>query len=112
MPIFHITSEEAWANAQARGVYDADSLAAEGFIHCSDLHQVTWVAARRFCGRADLVLLHIDPRRLQAEVRYENLEGGQELFPHVYGSIPLEAVFDVTKCCPPETASRSVAREG
>jgi uncharacterized protein (DUF952 family) len=42
------------------------------------------------------VLLHIDPARLQAPVRYENLEGGRELFPHVYGPVPVSAVVDVT----------------
>ena len=66
----------------------------EGFIHCSDADQVIWVANQRFRGRQDLVLLHIDSRLLDAEVRYENLEGGQQQFPHVYGPIPLSAVVD------------------
>jgi uncharacterized protein (DUF952 family) len=57
---------------------------------------VAWVARQRFRGRTDLVLLHIDPDRLGVPVRCENLEGGQELFPHVYGPIPLTAVVDVT----------------
>ncbi len=111
MLIFHITTEDAWAGARARGVYDADSLATEGFIHCSDPHQVMWVAGQRFRGRTDLLLLQIDPARLQVEIRYENLEGGQELFPHVYGSIPLEAVVDVTKFHPPEATSQPSRQE-
>ena len=41
------------------------------------------------------MLLHIDPGRLDAEVRYENLEGGQQQFPHVYGPIPISAIVDV-----------------
>jgi uncharacterized protein (DUF952 family) len=93
--IFHITSHDAWTTARANGAYTADSLATEGFIHCSDAHQVEWVANQRFRGRDDLVLLHIDPARLGCEVRYENLEGGQQLFPHVYGAIPVAAVVDV-----------------
>jgi uncharacterized protein (DUF952 family) len=93
--IFHITSLATWAEAQAKGSYSADSLVAEGFIHCSDAHQVVWVANQRFRGRQDLVLLHIDPRLLGAEVRYENLEGGQQQFPHVYGPIPISAVVEV-----------------
>jgi len=28
-------------------------------------------------------------------VRYENLEGGEQLFPHVYGAIPVTAIVDV-----------------
>lgn len=95
MTILHITSREAWAVAQA-----ADSLASEGFIHCSDPRQVAWVANRRFRGRHDLVLLHIDATRLGCEVVYENLEGGHDLFPHVYGAIPVAAVVHVEPFLP------------
>jgi uncharacterized protein (DUF952 family)/uncharacterized glyoxalase superfamily protein PhnB len=105
--IFHITSEQAWADAQTLGNYTADSLASEGFIHCSEPHQVAWVANQRFRGRSDLVLLHIDPARLQAPVRYENLEGGRELFPHVYGPVPVSAVASVTRLLPSDSGDFS-----
>jgi uncharacterized protein (DUF952 family) len=94
--ILHITTLARWTEAQTQGSYTADSLAAEGFIHCSDPHQVRWVARQRFRGRTDLVLLHIDTSKLGAEIRYENLEGGTQMFPHVYGPIPYNAVIDVT----------------
>ena len=55
---------------------------------------------QRFRGRQDLVLLHIDPARLRSEVRYENLQGGAALFPHVYGAIPIGAVLNVTALLP------------
>ena len=98
--IFHITSAAEWARAREAGSYAADSLATEGFIHCSDEHQYRRVARDRFRGRTDLVLLHIDPARVDAEIRYENLEGGTELFPHVYGPIPTAAVVKVTALDP------------
>jgi uncharacterized protein (DUF952 family) len=94
--ILHITTGQAWLEAKSHGAYTADSLATEGFIHCSTPAQVIWVANLRFRGRTDLVLLHIDPVRLDARVVYENLEGGEHLFPHVYGAIPVSAVVDVT----------------
>ena len=53
--IFHITTAAAWEQARAAGAYTADSLATEGFIHCSDPHQVAWVANTRFRGRSDLI---------------------------------------------------------
>lgn len=93
--ILHITTEGAWAAAKMRGTYTADSLTTEGFIHCSTPAQVVWVANQRFRGRTDLVLLHIDPARVNADVVYENLEGGEMQFPHVYGPIPVSAVVDV-----------------
>jgi uncharacterized protein (DUF952 family) len=105
--IFHITSEQAWTDAKAQGSYTADSLASEGFIHCSEARQVAWVANQRFRGRSDLVLLHIDPARLQAPVRYENLEGGPEPFPHVYGPVPVSAVVSVTRLLPSESGDFS-----
>jgi len=44
---------------------------------------------------ATLVVLRIAIDRLNAEVRYENLDGGLELFPHVYGRLNLDAVVAV-----------------
>jgi uncharacterized protein (DUF952 family) len=98
--IFHITSRTTWESALGAGIFEADSLSTEGFIHCSTADQYTWVANQRFSGRLDLVLLHIDPARLRSEVRYENLEGGDILFPHVYGAIPIGAVLNVTPFLP------------
>jgi uncharacterized protein (DUF952 family) len=103
--IFHITSRTAWDAALGAGIYDPDSLVAEGFIHCSTAEQYLLVANQRFRGRTDLVLLHIDPTRLRSQVRYENLEGGEALFPHVYGAIPIGAVLNVTPLRPLEDGS-------
>jgi uncharacterized protein (DUF952 family) len=98
--MFHITTPEAWQQAQATGAYTADSLASEGFIHCSDPHQVAWVANTRFRGRADLLVLHVREEAVDAAVRRENLEGGAWLFPHVYGPIAVGAVVAVTPLSP------------
>lgn len=98
--LLHITTAAQWAEALVNGAYAADSLATEGFIHCSRPRQVTWVANQRFVGRRDLVVLHVDSAKLQSEVRYENLEGGVELFPHVYGPIPAAAIVRVTAMVP------------
>ena len=103
--IFHITSRAAWESALGAGIYEADSLSTEGFIHCSTADQYIWVANQRFRRGTDLVLLHIDPARLRSEVRYENLEGGETLFPHVYGAIPIGAVLNVVALRPLEDGS-------
>lgn len=94
--ILHVTAEGDWTVSQRAGTYRAESLASEGFIHCSEPQQVVWVANRRFRNRQDLVLLHIDIRKLTSQGRYENLEGGTQLFPHVYGPINLESIMKVT----------------
>jgi uncharacterized protein (DUF952 family) len=41
------------------------------------------------------VLLKIDANRVQAEVRYENLTGRSELFPHIYGALNMDAVVSI-----------------
>jgi uncharacterized protein (DUF952 family) len=93
--IFHIAARADWAAAGAAGAYMADSLASEGFIHCSTAQQVVATANRIFRGRRDLVLLSIDSARVKPEIRYENLEGGASLFPHIYGALALDAVVAV-----------------
>jgi uncharacterized protein (DUF952 family) len=94
--IFHITTEPEWSAAKTAGRYEADSLAADGFIHCSTEGQVARVANAAFRGRTDLLVLHIDESRLAAAVKYENTEGGEELFPHAYGPIEVGAVTEVS----------------
>lgn len=91
--IFHIAAASAWQAAD--DAYRGDSLASEGFIHCSFADQVLRVADARFAGRSDLLLLAIDPERVAAEIRCENLEGGDEPFPHIYGPLERAAVTDV-----------------
>ena len=93
--IFHITRCADWQKALEDGAYQADTLASQGFIHCSTRAQVLGVANRMFRAQHGLVLLEIDSRRVQPEIRRENLEGGTELFPHIYGPLNLEAVEKV-----------------
>jgi len=90
--IYHITSEAEAKQAQIIGEYAPQAFDAEGFIHCSYAHQVNGVLNRIFKGRTDLVIFEIDPARLPCKVVDENLEGGTELFPHVYGRLPMSAV--------------------
>ncbi len=91
--ILHLTSRAVWEAAQRSGTYAADSLAGEGFIHCSTAAQVVRVANNYYPGQTGLVLLMIDPGRLEAELRWEpGTDRPEELFPHVYGAINLEAV--------------------
>jgi uncharacterized protein (DUF952 family) len=93
--IYHITSADEAAAAARSGSYVPRAFAADGFIHCSYRRQVQDVANRRFPGRTDLVLLEIDRTRLACDVNDENLEGGTDLFPHIYGRLPMTAVVQI-----------------
>ena len=94
-PIFHITTSEQVAEAAADGSYEGDTLATEGFIHCSFREQVVPVANAMFRGRSDLTLLEIDPARLISRLEVEANEPGGERFPHVYGRLNWDAVVRV-----------------
>ena len=93
--IYHITPIKAWEEAQAAGSYHAASLDSEGFMHASTSAQIVHTANHYYRGQHGLALLSIDPRKVRAEIRYENLAGGKECFPHIYGPLVLEAVMRV-----------------
>jgi len=100
--ILHITTDKEWRKAQVEGEYTAPSLKTDGFIHCSTAMQTIDTANIFFKGQSGLVLLCIDENKLKSECRYEDPAGGGhsypnlgELFPHVYGPIPISAVIKV-----------------
>jgi len=97
MHIYHITDRSSWLAEKMSSHYKGDTLESDGFIHCCMSEQVTFVLENWFKGVKDLVMLVIDTDKLTSPVKYENLEGGDELFPHIYGSINLDAVINDTK---------------
>ena len=98
--IFHIAEREAWNQSKTNRSYRPEMFSVEGFIHCSTRGQVLGVANTRFPGRTDLLLLSIDADRVGAEIRYENLEGGEQLFPHIYGELAHDTVIRVAEFKP------------
>ena len=102
--IYHIVPRSVWETVAGvsdpgySGVsdpgYSSDSLAGEGFIHCSYQDQVARVANSVYRDQADLLVLCIDTERLSSPVRDEDPGIGQR-FPHVYGPIDRAAVAEV-----------------
>ena len=88
--LVHLCLRENWEQAVQAGVYQAASLDELGFIHLSHPEQIQGVAKRYYAGIQGLVLLWIDPHKLNAEVRWEPSDG--QIFPHLYGALNLEAV--------------------
>ncbi|HEX5402052.1 MAG TPA: DUF952 domain-containing protein [Pseudonocardiaceae bacterium] len=91
--ILHIISRDGWRQAVAAGEVVADSLATQGYVHCSDYGTAHLPANLLFTGRTDMMLLVVDPD--QVPVRWEPGDGtapGGPWFPHVYGPIPTSAV--------------------
>jgi uncharacterized protein (DUF952 family) len=98
--IFHIARERDWDAARESGSYGVSTRGARlediGFIHASFEHQVARVGSVVYRDAAEpLVVLVIATDRLAVPVVVENLEGGDEGFPHIYGPLPVSAVVAV-----------------
>jgi uncharacterized protein (DUF952 family) len=91
--IYHVTTKPAWELALQKGFYETASLLTEGFIHNSTLAQVPGVLDRYYKDQGDLTLLHIDESLLTAELKYELAPSVNEMFPHIFGPINLNAVI-------------------
>ena len=99
--ILHITPPQDWEKAKNTGIYRADSLETEGFIHCSTPTQVVRTANLWFKNQTDLLLLFIDSEKVTSEIRYDIVAENQR-FPHIYGSLNTYAVFKVIELEPNE----------
>lgn len=96
--IYHITTESLWEKALSdgkdKGSYAHPTLKTEGFIHCSTEAQLQETLRLHFAEVADVVVLKINERKLGAKLKWEASRNG-ELFPHIYGRVPLEIVQDI-----------------
>ena len=93
--IYHVTTKSEWEKAVSAGKYEAPSLFTEGFIHMSQKDQVAGVLDRYYKGVGDLVLLHVDESMLSAELKYELSPSINQEFPHLFGTLNVEAVVNV-----------------
>jgi uncharacterized protein (DUF952 family) len=98
--ILHLAKLEDWSEAVSLGHYSISTrdktLQEVGFIHCSTTNQLSKVAAfvyKDYLG--ELIILELDLAQLEAaELKVIFEDGGNgELFPHIYGSIPVELVL-------------------
>jgi glutathione S-transferase len=98
-PLFHLALKGDWEQARETGTYQWSTrgmrLVEVGFIHCSWQEQVAKTFERFYADAGDVLLLEIDPTRLSAPLRAEAIPTG-ELFPHLYGPLPIEAVHKFT----------------
>src|ERR1700742_2539650 len=67
---------------------------ADRYIHLSCGSQLAATLDKHFIGIEGLMLVAVDLSRLGDTVRWEPARGGQ-LFPHIYGQLPIEAVVSV-----------------
>ncbi|MFZ0157711.1 MAG: DUF952 domain-containing protein [Kineosporiaceae bacterium] len=111
MMVFHLAEPADWAEAVTAGAYDRStrgrSLTDVGFIHLSSGEQ--WPRVRdAFYGdlETDLLLVEVDESLLGEALVWEMGEpGNDELFPHLYGPLPLTSVVSVSRLRPPHRST-------
>ena len=98
-PLFHLALAEDWTAARQSGDYRISTrglrLDQVGFIHLSWQEQVVGTFERFYADAGRVVLLTIDPTLLTSPLRADAIPNG-ELFPHLYGSLPIKAVVDAS----------------
>ncbi len=93
--IYHLVPRDDWEAASSEPEYSADSLASEGFIHCSKDHEQLFAVARRlYRDRTDMLVLELDTEVLSSPIKEEPSRSG-EIYPHIYGQINKTAVVRV-----------------
>jgi len=93
---FHLVPEVAWSATDRASAYEASSLGAEGFIHCTDgVSALGETFDRHYAGdpRAFLTLT-LDLDALDVPWRYD-VEGSP--YPHIYGSIDRSAIIGISR---------------
>ncbi|HUR98074.1 MAG TPA: DUF952 domain-containing protein [Pyrinomonadaceae bacterium] len=87
---------EAWELSKTKPSYQPDSLAAEGFIHCSYPAQLEAVLKRYYSGAEKVLILKIDTEKLLPKLVKER-STNDEMYPHIYGRLNRNAVVEVTE---------------
>lgn len=93
--LYKILTKLEWEAALAKGAYEGSDVdLKDGFIHLSAAHQVRATAQKHFSGKTELLLVFVREEGLGQSLKWEVSRGG-ELFPHIYGPLPLAAVIEV-----------------
>lgn len=92
--IYKICPRPLWQAAEASGFFEGAPVdLADGYIHFSTASQVRETASRHFRGQGDLVLVAVKAGKLdKALLKWEPSRGG-DLFPHLYGPLPVATVL-------------------
>ena len=93
--IYKIVTRNQWKEAEKAAVFKGAPVdLADGFIHFSTAEQVAETAAKHFAGQHDLLLVTVNASLLGEALVYEPSRGG-DLFPHLYGDMPLSSVTSI-----------------
>lgn len=92
---FKVLTTQQWKEFERDRVFRGAPVdISDGYIHLSTAGQLEGTLAKHFAGQRGLHLVEVDLEALGEAVRWEEARGG-ELFPHLYGELPIDAVIEV-----------------
>lgn len=97
--VIAITTKDIWAQSVKNGNYTRSTIHSAlkdvGFIHCTKPSQ-TMDVIPRFKDVDNVILLLVDVAKVTAPVVFEAAKSGRAgLFPHIYGPLNIDAVYDI-----------------
>lgn len=109
--IYHILTLEDFKDCTKGDCYRSRTFEEDGFIHCTPDEPTSLHVLEDYFAEASernlVLIIGIDTSRLRSEVRYESpvpVQGMRTsdltngiLFPHIYGSVNIDAVVGVGK---------------
>lgn len=85
--LFHLFCSDDFAP-----VLEPESLVSEGFVHLSNANQLVPTAERWYSESSNLKVMVLSQEPLLPSLKWEDLYGRGERFPHLYSSIPIESI--------------------
>jgi uncharacterized protein (DUF952 family) len=107
--LVRITDKASWEQAKTLNVFHGE-FEDDGFVHLVNPEQVLKIANVSFAGRDDLMLLVLHRARIRSSIHEADLYETGELFPHLYGTLNLEAVMMVLDFPPSEDGTFKLPR--
>lgn len=95
--IFNLIKKEQWDICKKQKLYQPKSIEREGYIHCSFEDQILKVAETFYKEQKNLLILCINEKKIDCEVKIEDLFNLNEKYPHVYGSLPIRSIEKVVE---------------
>ncbi|MFA5668365.1 MAG: DUF952 domain-containing protein [Balneolaceae bacterium] len=90
--LFTIIPKTSWRTASNEGEFAPESLESQGYIRCIPDKELENYANSQFNGEDELLLIVIDPLRIQVPIKHETVKDIQ--YPLICGSLKLDAIIE------------------
>lgn len=89
---FKILTASEWADFERDQIFHGSQVdKADGYIHLSTADQLQETLDKHYAGQSKLTITEVHLDAVTEILRWEPSRGGQ-LFPHLYGPLPMSAI--------------------